>query len=75
FTCQLAVLAALAIGAGKARGTITDDEEQVLVQSLATLPGVMRQVLNDIKPKIELLSRELSNYRDVLYLGRGTSFP
>ncbi|MBX4911631.1 MULTISPECIES: glutamine--fructose-6-phosphate transaminase (isomerizing) [Rhizobium] len=75
FTCQLAVLAALAIGAGKARGAITDDEEQVLVQSLATLPGVMRQVLNDIKPKIELLSRELSNYRDVLYLGRGTSFP
>lgn len=75
FTCQLAVLAALAIGAGKARGTITDDEEQVLVQSLATLPGVMRQVLNDIKPKIELLSRELSHYRDVIYLGRGTSFP
>ncbi|MBY3390757.1 glutamine--fructose-6-phosphate transaminase (isomerizing) [Rhizobium laguerreae] len=75
FTCQLAVLAALAIGAGRARGTITDDEEQALVQSLATLPGVMRQVLNDIKPEIELLSRELSKCRDVLYLGRGTSFP
>ncbi|NKN15888.1 glutamine--fructose-6-phosphate transaminase (isomerizing) [Rhizobium laguerreae] len=75
FTCQLAVLAALAIGAGKARGTITDDEEQALVQSLATLPGVMRRVLNDIKPKIELLSRELSHYRNVLYLGRGTNFP
>ncbi|MDR9777059.1 glutamine--fructose-6-phosphate transaminase (isomerizing) [Rhizobium sp. 25PS6] len=75
FTCQLAVLAALAIGAGKARGTIADDEEQLLVQSLATLPSVMRQVLNDITPKIELLSRGLSNYRDVLYLGRGTSFP
>ncbi|MBY3195103.1 glutamine--fructose-6-phosphate transaminase (isomerizing) [Rhizobium laguerreae] len=75
FTCQLAVLAALAIGTGKARGTITDDEEQALVQSLATLPGVMRRVLNDIKPKIELLSRELSHYRNVLYLGRGTNFP
>ncbi|MBY3157595.1 glutamine--fructose-6-phosphate transaminase (isomerizing) [Rhizobium laguerreae] len=75
FTCQLAVLAALAIGAGKAQGTITDDEEQALVQSLATLPGVMRRVLNDIKPKIELLSRELSHYRNVLYLGRGTNFP
>ncbi|MBY5537595.1 glutamine--fructose-6-phosphate transaminase (isomerizing) [Rhizobium leguminosarum] len=75
FTCQLAVLAALAIGAGRARGTITDDEEQALVQSLATLPGVMRQVLNDIKPEIEFLSRELSKCRDVLYLGRGTNFP
>lgn len=75
FTCQLAVLAALAIGAGKARGTITNDEEQGLVKSLVALPRLMRQVLNDIKPKIEHLSRELSNSRDVIYLGRGTSFP
>ncbi|MEX2697340.1 glutamine--fructose-6-phosphate transaminase (isomerizing) [Rhizobium mongolense] len=75
FTCQLAVLAALAIRAGKARGTVTDDQEQALVKSLTGMPLIMRQVLNSIKPKIELLSRELSKCRDVLYLGRGTSFP
>ncbi|CDM60245.1 MULTISPECIES: glutamine--fructose-6-phosphate transaminase (isomerizing) [Rhizobium] len=75
FTCQLAVLAALAIGAGKARGTVTDDQEQALVKSLTGMPRIMRQVLKSIKPKIELLSRELSICRDVLYLGRGTSFP
>ncbi|SEI20220.1 glutamine--fructose-6-phosphate transaminase [Rhizobium tibeticum] len=75
FTCQLAVLAALAIRAGKARGTVTDDQEQALVKSLTGMPLIMRQVLNSIKPKIELLSRELSICRDVLYLGRGTSFP
>jgi glucosamine--fructose-6-phosphate aminotransferase (isomerizing) len=75
FTCQLAVLAALAIGAGKARGTVSDEEEQALVRSLAEMPRIMGQVLNSIQPKIEILSRELSKCRDVLYLGRGTSFP
>ncbi|ASY62908.1 Glucosamine--fructose-6-phosphate aminotransferase [isomerizing] [Sinorhizobium sojae CCBAU 05684] len=75
FTCQLAVLAALAIAAGKARGTISDAEEQAMVRSLAEMPRLMGQVLNSIQPKIEFLSRELSKCRDVLYLGRGTSFP
>jgi glucosamine--fructose-6-phosphate aminotransferase (isomerizing) len=75
FTCQLAVLAALAVGAGKARGTISDEEEQALVKSLAEMPRIMGQVLNSIQPKIESLSRELSKCHDVLYLGRGTSFP
>ncbi|WP_027155465.1 glutamine--fructose-6-phosphate transaminase (isomerizing) [Mesorhizobium sp. WSM2561] len=75
FTCQLAVLAALAISAGKARGTVSHDEEQALVKSLAEMPRIMGQVLNSLQPMIELLSRELSKCRDVLYLGRGTSFP
>ncbi|MCA1365874.1 glutamine--fructose-6-phosphate transaminase (isomerizing) [Bradyrhizobium sp. BRP14] len=75
FTCQLGVLAALAIGAGKARGTVSDEEEQALVRSLAEMPRIMGQVLNSVQPKIEILSRELSKCRDVLYLGRGTSFP
>ncbi|ASP67198.1 glutamine--fructose-6-phosphate transaminase (isomerizing) [Sinorhizobium meliloti] len=75
FTCQLAVLAALAVGAGKARGTISGEEEQALVKSLAEMPRIMGQVLNSIQPKIESLSRELSKCHDVLYLGRGTSFP
>ncbi|MGO4621364.1 glutamine--fructose-6-phosphate transaminase (isomerizing) [Ensifer sp. 2TAB8] len=75
FTCQLAVLASLAIGAGRARGTVSAEEEQALVRYLAEMPRIMGQVLNAIQPKIELLSRELSKCRDVLYLGRGTSFP
>ncbi|EJC75062.1 glucosamine--fructose-6-phosphate aminotransferase, isomerizing [Rhizobium leguminosarum bv. trifolii WSM2012] len=75
FTCQLAVLAALAISAGKARGTITEDEERQLVMRLVELPRVMRQVLRNILPEIKLLARELSRYSHVLYLGRGTNFP
>ncbi|MFS8116488.1 SIS domain-containing protein, partial [Rhizobium jaguaris] len=75
FTCQLAVLAALAVAAGRARGTLTEKEEQTLVARLAEMPRVIGQVLNSIQPRIELLSRELAKCRAVLYLGRGTSFP
>ncbi|MGK6314877.1 glutamine--fructose-6-phosphate transaminase (isomerizing) [Neorhizobium sp. DT-125] len=75
FTCQLAVLAALAIGAGRARGTVSAENEKAMVRHLAEMPRIMSRVLNDIQPEIEALSRELSRFKDVLYLGRGTSFP
>lgn len=35
----------------------------------------MSEVLNAIQPQIETLSRDLSRFKDVLYLGRGTSYP
>jgi glutamine---fructose-6-phosphate transaminase (isomerizing) len=75
FTCQLAVLAALSIQAGRARGTLTEAEEKVLVRHLIEMPRVMSKVLNLIQPQIETLSRDLSRFKDVLYLGRGTSYP
>lgn len=75
FTCQLAVLASLAIAAGKARGTLTVEQETDLVRNLIEMPRVMSEVLNAIQPQIETLSRDLSRFKDVLYLGRGTSYP
>ncbi len=75
FTCQLTVLAALAIGAGRARGTLDEAEEKALVRHLAEMPRIMASVLNTIQPAIEQLSRDLSKCKDVLYLGRGTSYP
>jgi glucosamine--fructose-6-phosphate aminotransferase (isomerizing) len=75
FTCQLTVLAALAIGAGRARGTLGEAEEKALVRHLAEMPRIMASVLNTIQPAIEQLSRDLSKCKDVLYLGRGTSYP
>ena len=75
FTCQLAVLASLAIAAGKARGVINDEEEKELVRHLAELPRIMSHVVNLIQPQMESLSRDLSKFKDVLYLGRGTSYP
>lgn len=75
FTCQLTALAALAIGAARQRGTIGEAEEVSAVKHLIEMPRVMSAVLNSIQPQIETLARELSKCKDVLYLGRGTSYP
>jgi glucosamine--fructose-6-phosphate aminotransferase (isomerizing) len=74
FTCQLTVLACLAIAAGKARGFIGPALEAELVQALAEVPRHMATVLRDERP-YETLAHRLSKARDVLYLGRGSSFP
>ena len=74
FTCQLAVLAALAIAAGRARGVLSEDDERRLVRALIEVPRLMAEALA-LEPQIEHLARDLAKARDVLYLGRGTSYP
>jgi glutamine---fructose-6-phosphate transaminase (isomerizing) len=74
FTCQLAVLACLALNAGRARGHMSEADEQNLVRALIRTPRHMAEALA-LEPQIEQLSHDLAKARDVLYLGRGTSFP
>jgi glucosamine--fructose-6-phosphate aminotransferase (isomerizing) len=74
FTCQLAVLACLAIAAGRARGVLSEADEHKLVRALIEVPRHMVEALG-LEPEIERLAKELEDARDVLYLGRGTSFP
>jgi glucosamine--fructose-6-phosphate aminotransferase (isomerizing) len=74
FTCQLMVLAAMAIAAGKARGELSEADEARLVHGLIEIPRLMSAALAT-EPQIEKLAREISKSRDVLYLGRGTSYP
>jgi glucosamine--fructose-6-phosphate aminotransferase (isomerizing) len=74
FTCQLAVLACLAVAAGKARGTLSDEDERKLVRALIGVPRLLSEALA-LEPQIENLAKDLAKSRDVLYLGRGTSFP
>jgi glucosamine--fructose-6-phosphate aminotransferase (isomerizing) len=74
FTCQLAVLASLALAAGRARGTLSAEDEQRLVRQLMSLPGLVADILK-LEPQIEQVAHKLAKARDVLYLGRGTSFP
>jgi glucosamine--fructose-6-phosphate aminotransferase (isomerizing) len=74
FTCQLMVLANLAIAAGKARGELSDEDETKLVHGLVEIPRLMADALaNELQ--IEKLAHRIAKSRDVLYLGRGTSFP
>jgi glucosamine--fructose-6-phosphate aminotransferase (isomerizing) len=74
FTCQLMVLALLAVAAGKARGELSDEDEAKLVHGLVEIPRLMAAALT-IEPQIEKLARDISKSKDVLYLGRGTSYP
>jgi len=74
FTCQLATLACLAVAAGRARGVLTQTDEQSLVRALIEVPRLMTEALT-LEPEIEQLARDLAKSSDVLYLGRGTSFP
>jgi glucosamine--fructose-6-phosphate aminotransferase (isomerizing) len=74
FTCQLAVLAALAIAAARARGTIDAAEERRLCSVLLETPRHMVRLLTE-DSKIEALGQQLAHARDVLYLGRGVHFP
>ena len=74
FTCQLAVLACLALAAGRARGHLSVEDEQKLVHALVEVPRLMAQALT-LEPQIEKLAHDLAKVKDVLYLGRGTSFP
>jgi glucosamine--fructose-6-phosphate aminotransferase (isomerizing) len=74
FTCQLMVLAAIAIAAGKARGELSDADEARLVHGLVEIPRLMAAALAT-EPQIEKLARDIAKSKDVLYLGRGTSYP
>ncbi len=74
FTCQLTVLAALAVAAGRARGKIGRDAEIRLVRMLMEIPRVAAEMLRD-ESKIATLANDLSKASDVLYLGRGVHYP
>jgi glucosamine--fructose-6-phosphate aminotransferase (isomerizing) len=74
FTCQLSALACLAIALGRARGTISREQEKELTHALAEVPRHVASLLHN-EPVYEKLAHELSRAKDVLYLGRGVSYP
>ena len=74
FTCQLAVLACLAIGLGRARGSISAAKEAELVRALGEVPRHISTILRG-EDRYEKLAHRLAKAQDVLYLGRGASYP
>jgi glucosamine--fructose-6-phosphate aminotransferase (isomerizing) len=74
FTCQLAALAVLAIGAGRARGHLSREDERKLVHALIEVPRHMAEALK-LEHEIERLAKQIADAKDVLYLGRGTNYP
>jgi len=74
FTCQLAVLAALAANFARARGRLTATEEKAIVRHLAEAPASLNAALA-YDDAIAEVAKLIAPARDVLYLGRGTDFP
>ncbi|HSM40653.1 MAG TPA: glutamine--fructose-6-phosphate transaminase (isomerizing) [Afifellaceae bacterium] len=74
FTSQLTVLFALAVAAGRQRGVLSEADEKRLVHALTEVPRQCVEALRH-EAAIETLARDLSKAKDVLYLGRGTSYP
>ena len=74
FTCQLSVLACLTIAIAKARGAITAEQETALVTALTEVPRHIAAILRQDDIYLAV-AQDLAKARDVLYLGRGSSFP
>jgi len=74
FTAQLAVLACLALAAGRARGTLTAAQEALMTHALLEVPGRAAEILEH-DAHIRRIAARIAAARDVLFLGRGSCFP
>jgi glucosamine--fructose-6-phosphate aminotransferase (isomerizing) len=75
FTTQLANVLMLGIWLGARRGKLSPEETRRLVEGLARVPQQMNDVLVGTRQLVSSLARRYNNATDVLYLGRGLSFP
>jgi glucosamine--fructose-6-phosphate aminotransferase (isomerizing) len=74
FTCQLAVMAALAVNLARAKGKLGEEEEREIVRHLIEAPaGINAALAHD--GEIEAMAHTIAQARDVLYLGRGPDYP
>lgn len=74
FSCQLAVLAALAAHLAVVKGKMTRDEERDVVKHLTEAPAALNAALAHDE-EIADMAHLIAPARDVLYLGRGPDFP
>ncbi len=74
FTCQLVVLAALALQAARVRGSATPERLATLVEQLRGIPGAVADALT-CEPRVQQVSAQLARYSDAIFLGRGAMYP
>ncbi|HUE79082.1 MAG TPA: glutamine--fructose-6-phosphate transaminase (isomerizing) [Sphingomicrobium sp.] len=74
FTCQLAVLAALAANLARAKGRLSRDEEKDIVAHLQQAPAAINAALGH-DDEIAAMAHLIAPARDVLYMGRGPDYP
>jgi len=74
FTCQLAVMAALAVNLARAKGLLPPSEEREIVRHLIEAPAAINAALARDE-HIAAMAHTIAEARDVLYLGRGPDYP
>ncbi len=74
FTCQLAVMAALAVNLARAKGKLSSEDERDIVEHLTEVPAAINAALGH-DADIEAMAHTIAAARDVLYLGRGPDYP
>ncbi|MCB9659472.1 MAG: glutamine--fructose-6-phosphate transaminase (isomerizing) [Sandaracinaceae bacterium] len=75
FSAQLANLVMFAVWLGRRRDALTPERTRELVEALARIPQHMADTLNGTRQLVANLARRYVDARDVLFLGRGLSFP
>jgi glutamine---fructose-6-phosphate transaminase (isomerizing) len=74
FVTQLTVLACLTIAVARERGSLDAAGVARLAEAMTEVPGRVAEVLNHDE-RIQEIALKVAEARDVLYLGRGTSYP
>ncbi len=74
FTTQLTTLACLALALGRKNGSLSKEKEQKLTSVMRDLPSIITDVLEHDEA-IKEIAKDIAKARDVLYIGRGTSYP
>ena len=75
FTAQLTLLAALALVLASHRGHLDSQEEARLVRALLEVPALAAELLNASSEIEKVAHNIIAPARDVLFLGRGPSYP
>ena len=75
FSAQLANLLMFAIWLGRRRDALSAERTAELVEALARIPQQMAETLAGTRQLVANLARRYVEARDVLFLGRGLSFP
>jgi glucosamine--fructose-6-phosphate aminotransferase (isomerizing) len=73
-TIAIVNVAESSIAGGMARGVLNDADEKQLCAALLETPRHIAEFLKQ-EPKIKTLGEDIAKARDVLYMGRGPSFP
>ncbi|PCJ01582.1 MAG: glutamine--fructose-6-phosphate transaminase (isomerizing) [Alphaproteobacteria bacterium] len=74
FTTQLTTLACITLAVAKAKGSIDDAKEHEMAEALRHVPTIAADILSHDEA-ILAIAKDVSEARDVLYLGRGSLYP